>query len=281
MIKGISYWSVRDGLANTHPIADAAAEAAAEGFQTMELSLGAEGVLHVGTTQAECEVIRQTVEAAGLVVETTACGLSWGTNPIANDAATRENAVLQHAAALERTAWLGAKAMLMVPGVVRSPISPGQTVRYDRAVQRCRENTVRLLDTAERMEVDLCLENVWNGLFYSPLELVQFLDDIDHPNLGVYFDVGNVLGYQQYPPHWIELLGKRIKRVHLKDYAEKFDWVGSYDFCDLLSGDMPWSETMAALRAIGYDKTLVAEMLPWKEGLLTRTSSAMDQIMRM
>jgi len=281
MIKGTSYWSVRDGMANTHPIAEAAAEIAAEGFQAIELTVGGDGVLHPASTQAECETMRAQVDAAGLIVETTACGLSWGMNPVANDADIREASVSKQEAALERTAWLGAKAMLMVPGVVCSPISPGENVRYDLALQRCRENTVRMLETAERVGVDLCLENVWNGMFYSPLEFAQFIDDINHPRLGIYFDVGNVLGYQQYPPHWIELLGSRIKRVHIKDYLEKFDWVGSYDFCDLLAGDMPWSETMAALRAIGYDRTLVAEMLPWSEGLLTRTSEAMDQILKM
>ena len=37
----------------------------------------------------------------------------------------------------------------------------------------------------------------------------------------------------------------------------------------------------AALRAIGYDKTLVAEMLPWDPTILARTSAAMDVIMAM
>jgi len=86
-------------------------------------------------------------------------------------------------------------------------------------------------------------------------------------------------GHQQYPPHWIELLGSRIKRVHIKDFQDEFGWEGRYAFCDLLQGQVPFPETMAALRAIGYDKTIVAEMIPWRPDLLEVTSRAMDTIL--
>ena len=92
-------------------------------------------------------------------------------------------------------------------------------------------------------------------------------------------DVGNLMGIHQYPPHWIEILGHRIKRVHIKDYKETFNWTGGYSFCDLGAGEVPWQETMEALRAINYESTLTAEMLPWDAFLLNRTSVAMDQIM--
>ena len=52
-------------------------------------------------------------------------------------------------------------------------------------------------------------------------------------------------------------------------------------FCDLLAGDVPWKETMAAIRKIGYDKTLVAEMIPSDDTILQRASAAMDQILKM
>jgi len=96
--------------------------------------------------------------------------------------------------------------------------------------------------------------------------------------LGVYLDVGNLIGYQQYPPHWVELLGPRIKRVQIKDYRENFDWTGSFSFSDLGTGDVPWKETIDSIKAINYKSTIVAEMLPWDETLLARTSAAMDQL---
>lgn len=279
MIKSISYWSFENGLAGTHPIADALSEAKAAGFEGIELCIGTEGALSTDSTQADCEAIRKMIDNAGLTVQTVASGMSWGFNPTSNDAAVREQAVSLHEKALERTAWLGCEAMLFVPGVVNSPISPDEHIRYDHAIERCRENVTRLLKTAERVGVDLCLENVWNGLFYSPLEFAGFVDEFDHDRLGVYFDVGNLMGYQQYPPHWIELLDKRIKRVHIKGFKDNFGWSGTYEFCGIGDGDVPWDETIAALKAIGYDRTIVAEMMPWKPGHLDTVSQAMDRVL--
>ncbi len=280
MIKAITYWSMENGLAGTHPIDDALATAKAEGYAGLELCIGPEGILSTETSQADCEAIRKTADASGIAVETCAAGLTWGVNPTSNDEAVRKQSIELHAKALERASWVGAQAMLMVPGVVKSPISP-DIVRYDHAVDRCREAVTQLLETAERVGVDLCLENVWNGFFYSPLEFADFIDSFGSDRLGIYFDVGNTLGYHQHTPHWIELLAHRIKRVHVKDFAENFNWTGGYTFCDLGAGQVPWPETMAALRAIGYDKTLVAEMLPWDPTILARTSAAMDVIMAM
>jgi len=278
MIKAISYWSMKDGLANTHPIDDAARTAKAAGFAGLELCIGTEGVLNTSSTKAQCQKIRKAVDKAGVIVETLAAGLAWGFNPTSNDAAVRARSMELHKAALERAAWLDCKAFLYVPGVVKSPISP-DLVRYDLAIARARENVKELLGVAEKVGVDLCLENVWNGMFYSPLELIDFVDSFKSPRIGVYFDVGNVLGYHQHPPFWIELLGKRIRRVHIKDFKQSLGSLAG--FCDLMAGDVPWKDSIAALRKVGYDSTIVAEMMPWDPALLSRTSTALDTILAM
>lgn len=279
MIKGISYWSFKDGLAGTHPIMDAVEEAGRERFSAIELAVGIAGAISVETSQADCVSLRKQIDRTNVQVQTVACGLSWAFNPASEDPAIRNKAIELHSAALERAAWLGATSMLMVPGVVKSPISPNETIRYDRALDRVRAAIGQLLKVADRTGVELCLENVWNGLFYSPIEFAAFIDSFSTERLGVYLDVGNLIGYQQYPPHWIELLGHRIKRVHIKDFRHSFGWTGAYSFCDLGGGDVPWPQTMAALQGIGYDKTLIAEMLPWDSQLLQRTSAAMDGLL--
>ena len=279
MIKTISYWALPDGLANTCTIERALALTKSTGFAGLELAISSAGAITIDLAKAECSKIRKMIDASGVVVQTLANGMSWGTNPISNDAATRKKSVAQTGKALERAGWLGCDAMLYVPGVVGCPWSPDEHVRYDHALARTTENVKRLLDVADKAKVDLCIENVWNGFFYSPVELAQFIDSFDHPRLGVYFDVGNVLGYHQWPPHWIELLGKRIKRVHVKDFKQTFGGVGCYSFCDLGAGSVPWAASIKALRDIGYDKTVVAELMPFDDSLLQRTSAAMDVIL--
>jgi L-ribulose-5-phosphate 3-epimerase len=280
MIKSISYWSTKDGLTNTHPIPEALDEAKAAGFDGMELCIGPEGALNTNSSRSDCEDFRRMADDRGVVVQTLASGMSWGFNPTSDDKAVQEKCIELHAAALERASWLGCDAMLFVPGVVASPIST-DIVRHDIAMERAREACKRLLGVADKVGVDLCIENVWNGLMYSPIELCDFVDSFASDRMGVYFDVGNLLGYHQHPPHWIEMLGKRIKRVHVKGYKLNFDWSGSFTFCELLEDDVPWEATITALRKIGYDKTLVAEMLPHSEDLLERTSKALSKIVNM
>ncbi len=276
----ISYWSVNDGLANNRPIEEAIIEAKEAGFDGIELACGREGVFSVSTDRKTIEFYRASGERHGVLLETLAAGLTWGCSPTDPDPHTRKHSIELHAAALQRAAWLGAKAMLMVPGAVKIPWDPAYApVKYDHALHWAKEAALNLSETAERLGVDLCLENVWNGMFYSPVEFAAFIDSIGSSRLGVYFDVGNVLGYHQHPPHWIEILAGRIRRVHIKDFKNSIGNING--FCDLLAGDVPWRETMAALRAIGYDKTIVAEMMPPDETLLKRTRQAMNKILDM
>lgn len=66
-------------------------------------------------------------------------------------------------------------------------------------------------------QIHIGVENVWNKFLLSPLEMRAFIDEIGSEWIGSYFDVGNVV-YAGYPEQWIRILGKRIKKVHFKDF---------------------------------------------------------------
>ena len=280
MLATISYWSLPGGLEGTLEIEKALDLTKAAGYQGLELAVAETGVLTPSTDQATCEKYRDLGAKKGIALETLASGMSWGCSPTHLNPEVRAKSLELHAGALQRAAWLGAKSMLFVPGAVKVPWDPNyKMVPYEKASAWAREGVATLAKTAEKVNVELCVENVWNGLFYSPLELASVVDDVKSAKVGIYFDVGNVLGYHQCPVHWIKFLGKRIKRVHIKDFKTS---VGNMSgFCDLLEGDVPWKDTMAALKEIGYDKTLVAEMIPPAPGLLERTRAALTKIMAM
>ena len=279
MIKGISYLSFENGLSNNESIESALSQTKMHGFDALELSVSSEGVINTNSSKAECEMIRKRIGDSGVFVDSIATGMSWGVSPTSDDESIRKKSISLHQDALKVASYLDCKALLFVPGVVKSPISP-EIVRYDRALDRLREAINQMLPIAEDLNVDLCMENVWNGFFYSPIELRDFVDSFDSDRLGVYLDIGNLIGYQQHPPHWVELLNSRIKRVQIKDFQENFDWTGSFSFCDIGAGDVPWKETMEALKTIEYKSTIIAEMLPWDETILSRTSAAMDQLFK-
>ncbi len=280
MIPAINYWSFEGGLDGTRSAGDAAAEAKSAGFEAIELCIAESGMLSANSSLDDCRRIRHEVESAGMKMESIASGMSWGCSPTHPDAATRRKSVEIHLAALERTAWLGCQSMLYVPGAVAIPWDSGYPfVPYLDAMKWAREAATTLASKAEQLGVELCVENVWNGMLYSPVEFRDFIDSIGSSAVGAYFDVGNCMGQQQYPPHWVDILGDRIRRVHVKDFKRA---VGNMDgFCDLLEGDQPWRETLTALRRIGYNKTLTAEMIPFSPGRVQKTGEAMLTILSM
>ena len=277
MIKSISNWSILKSGDADPSVEEAMAQAKAAHFGAIELAVGLDGPLSVTTDQATCETYRKLGEKYGLSLETVATGFTWVLSPTHPDETIRRKSIEAHSAAVERAAWLGAKAMLMVPGAVKIPWDDSyKPVPYDKAVRWAKDAATAVSKVAEKHRIDLCLENVWNGMFYSPLEFAGFIDSIGSSRVGSYFDIGNVLGYHQHPPDWIKILGERIKRIHIKDYKNSVG--GLAGFCELLEGDVPWKQSMQALKEIGYNKTIVAEIMPPAPGLLERTSKAMDQI---
>lgn len=178
------------------------------------------------------------------------------------------------------TRALGAGAILQIPGYVQimwDPKSP--VIPYDVAWERALAIYRDIAPIAERHGVLLCVENVWNRFLLSPIEMRAFVDAVGSPAVRVYFDVGNVV-VNGFPEQWIQILGPRIGRIHLKDFRRS---VGGLDgFVMLLEGDVEWAATMRAVRETGYDGYLTAEYGPYPHGpevLLSHLSASMDRIL--
>ncbi len=276
MKKSISYWSFEGGLDGTASYSEVFREAREAGFDAVEPALSDAGELTRATTKEECQRIAADAKAAGVELSSLATGLFWGKSLTASDPAVREEALEIGRSLIERASWLGAGAVLVVPGAVDVFFLEGaEVVPYDVCYQRAVEALKTLAPVAEKHKVAIGVENVWNKFLLSPLEMRAFVDEIASNWVGVYFDAGNVL-VSGFPQHWIRILGERIVRVHIKDFKCS---VGTVEgFVDLLEGDVDWRETTAALREVGYDSYVTAEMMPPKEGLIEKTSKAMDEI---
>jgi len=280
MKKSISYWAFPGGLEGKKDIAECFAEAAQAGFEAVELCCGEKGALNLGISERHCRRIRSLAEKAGVEIASLASGLYWEYNLGCNRVADRNRAEQATKKMLQIANWLGTDALLFIPGAVDVFFNPAaEIVPYDVLFARIKTGIRRLLRTAEQCRVALCIENVWNKFLLSPLELRDFIDGFESEYLASYFDVGNVLAIG-YPEQWIRILGKRIRRVHLKDFKTA---VGTAEgFCDLLEGDVNWPEVVKALHAVGYNGYCTAEMIPtYAHHPLVRirnTSRAMDAI---
>jgi L-ribulose-5-phosphate 3-epimerase len=91
------------------------------------------------------------------------------------------------------------------------------------------------------------------------MEMRDFIDKIGSDFVGSYLDIGNTL-HISYPEDWVRILGHRIKKVHFKDYRAEVG--GLAGFVDLLAGDVNYPEVIKALKEIGYDGWVSAEMIP-------------------
>ncbi len=276
MLKGICAGSLAGGS-----VAEKLALAREAGFEAVEFATGEAGAApSLQSKPAELADIKAQAAAAGLVLSSTLGGVFWQYNLASDDPAERQRAVDLAGQCLKTAKGLGAGCVLIVPAVVYTPHTPdSRKVRYDEAYDRALAAFKDIAKLAVAEGLDVGVENVWNGFLLTPTEFARFLDEVDCPNVGAYFDVGNVLPLGD-PADWITILGSRIKRIHVKDFKKS---VGNINgFVPLLSGDVPWAEVVAALQAVGYDGPLTAEMGGYKyhaKAVAYHTSTALDFIL--
>ncbi len=218
MIKSINIWALPGGLANELDPVDAMRQAKAAGFDGIELGIGDAGVFNMKTKQATCEAWRKEAKQIGIQIVSVATGQYWAWPLTSPKASVRKKAYDFSVAMIERAAWLKAGAVLVVPGMVRADFIPNSPeVPYDFVYKTSQQQLKKLAKVAEANRITIGVENVWNNFLYSPLEMARFISEIGSRWVGAYFDVGNPLAFG-IPQDWIRILGKRIKRVHLKEY---------------------------------------------------------------
>lgn len=149
---------------------------------------------------------------------------------------------------LEDAKAYGADTILLVPGRVNENVS------YDDCWNRSVAEINKVLPLAARLGVVIAIENVWNNFLLSPLEAARYVDQFNSPFVRFYFDCGNVLVIG-WPEQWIKILGKRIARIHIKEYSRKIadkqgKWAGFG--VALQEGDNNWPAIVKALDEIGY-----------------------------
>jgi len=75
--------------------------------------------------------------------------------------------------------------------------------------------------------------------------------------------LGNCL-INGFAEHWIEILGKRIVAVHLKNFSRDDCGGTLHGFGDdIMKGDLNWAAALKALKRIGYHGPMTAEMIPF------------------
>jgi hexulose-6-phosphate isomerase len=249
MLKSVNQWCFPAGT----PLQELFEVSRKAGFDAVELNVYPPGSVGftMETTPKEADEIAKLAADNGLLLKSVSTGLQGKTPMSSPDADVRAQGRAVVVKQLEIAERIGADTVLVVPGFVNAATS------YDDCYERSRNELEKLIPEAEKRGVKIAVENVWNKFLLSPLEMKRYVDELNSPNLGVYFDVGNIILYG-FPQHWIRILGSRIFKVHVKDFKAAVGNGGG--FVPLLAGDVNWPEVITALREVGYDDTLTAEI---------------------
>ena len=236
--------------------------AAAKGLDGVELTVG--DCLPADTSEAEAKELAAYAKSKGVGLRTLAAGAGWGKWLTSGDPAERAEAVAFAKKYLQLASWLGVETVLTVPGATRVAWDASHAeVSYGNAWGNAAASIREIAPVAESLGVNLALENVWNRFLVSPMEWKFFLDQIGSKRVGLYFDVGNCC-LNTNPADWPEILGDRIKAVHLKNFAESDSAGGLHGFGDdLFNGVVDFKRLFAALDAAGYAGPFTVEMIPF------------------
>lgn len=278
MKKCLNAWSV-DGKTGFKEMFSELKDA---GFDGVELNLdresGSAHSLTFSTSPAALAEIKRISDYCGLPVVSVSSSLYGSTmgSPVTKDREYAREVLLRQ---LDCAAALGAGGILIVPGGLSEEVS----------LKTARENSLETLrslkEEIEAAKILVGVENVWNRFFTSPFDMLSFINETGCGYICAYFDIGNVVAFSD-PENWIEILGDKVRLVHVKDFKRQNGTNTGGEWVDIRKGSVNWKKVVAALRTIGFDGCLTAEVsksdrLASYSEFYLNVSSALDSLLKL
>jgi len=218
------------------------------GYEAIELSFREGGELDVNMSESDIKKVAKKCADAGVEIASVIGGYRDSGSMLSLNPENRKKSARSITRILEIGNILGTDGMLLHPGQLTSEGT------YQQVWDAFQAELKKLAPVAESHKVAICVENVWNKFLLSPKEMREFVDAVGNKWVATYLDTANMMAYG-YPEHWVRELGKRIRKVHFKDFKR-----GSHSFVNLLDGDTDWALLMKEFRAVGYDSAVIHEV---------------------
>ncbi|HYG76955.1 MAG TPA: TIM barrel protein [Planctomycetota bacterium] len=230
--------------------------------------LGFHGIELNSPTGVDKDELKKGLEATGLGISEVIDGLHWKEHLSSPNDEVRARGVAALRTSLEDAKFFGTDEVLLVPGVVNA------NVKFEDCWTRSQAEIKKVIPYAKELGVKIGIENVWNNFINDPETMVKYIDEFQSEWIVAHYDVGNHVKYNK-PEHWIRTLGKRIYRLHIKEFsnAKQFD-VKLGD-----GGDIVWPEVVKALKEIGYSGWATAEVRGGDRAAIKDISERMDKIL--
>ncbi len=246
-----------------------------EKFQLLK-ELGYDGVEMSSPNDYETAEVVEARKKSDLPIHGVVDSVHWNKTLGDPDPAVREEGLEGLRTAITDAKDYGATSVLLVPAVVNEKIP------YNKAYSRSQKEIKKVIPFAEKQQIHILLENVWNQFLLSPLEEARYIDELDSKWIGAYFDIGNVVDFG-YPEQWIRILGDRVKKLDVKEYSrEKRDEEGPFAGfrVPIGEGSVDWAAVRNALQDIGYSGWATAEVSGGDRKRLEDIASRMDRVFK-
>lgn len=198
---------------------------------------------------------KRAIQEVEFPVDGTVNSTHWKITHTHADPSVRSQALKSLIDGIKETSELGGDTILLVPGV-------GGDGTFEECYQRAVNNIRQAVEVAEKYNVKIAIENVWNKFLYDhdgdsnqTADLfVQFVDEFDSPWVGMQFDIGNHWKYGDMAA-WIRQLDQRIVKLDAKGFSRAKD-----KFTDIGEGDIDWPAVRQALLDIHFTGWVAAEV---------------------
>jgi L-ribulose-5-phosphate 3-epimerase len=217
-------------------------------FQLLK-EAGFDGVELISPNKLDRDEVIKARDETGLIIHGVSGSEHWKSPLSSPDPAVVEKGLAAIRQSIADVKAYGGTTVLLVPAVVNPKVS------HREAYARSQANIRKVIPDAEAAGIKIAIEEVWNKFLLTAPEFARYVDEFNTPTVGAYFDVGNVVEYG-YPQEWIRELGKRILKIHIKEYAKAKRF--SYPLGE--GKEIDWADITSALTEIGYEGWITAEV---------------------
>lgn len=209
------------------PIEERLAIAAEQGFKCAHLALGKVisdySVADSALTPGFACYIKNIFAKNNLDIAVLGCYLNLA-NPNEESLKKNQNRYLAH---IRMASLMGVGVVGTETGAINESYSFEEGNHSEEALEIFIKNLRPVVEYAEKMGVIVAIEPVYKHIVCNPLRARKVLDTIQSPNLQIIFDPVNLLDICNYEnreaiiAEAIEVLGKDIAMVHIKDFVVK------------------------------------------------------------